>query len=119
MAVFGSGKRPPRGDSSKKSFKLKMAKYLDKKELRCVTVRDSEGVETIISHGAVFSSKKGILGIINDSGECIFACEATAMNVGELLSLEGAVITAFDLKTEEIITVVAYYKYWRQIEKDS
>ena len=90
------------------------AKYLDGKQLKYVTQR-KDNVETVISHGAVILYREDRI-CIYDGPDVIFCCEAQSMEAGELMSLEGAVITAPDLTRDgEEVTVVAYYKYWREV----
>lgn len=115
MGSFGSGKRPPKGDPSKKGFGTKMARYLSDKELRCISER-KDGIETVLSHGGVLKKKGKELHIYGEDELLVFSCGCEGMNVGELLSLEGVVITARDLATEEYRTVIAYYKYWRSLD---
>lgn len=115
MGAFGSGKRVPKGDPGKKGFGTKMAKYLSDKALRCVSER-IDGVETVLSHGGVLKREGKSLLVFGEHDELIFSCEAESMTAGELMSLEGVVITAADLATGEIRTLIAYYKYWRALE---
>lgn len=114
MGAFGSGKKVPKGDPGKRGFGTKMAKYLSDKALRCVSER-SDGIETVLSHGGILKRKGKLLCVYGEHDELIFSCVAEEMNAGELMSLEGVVITARDAETEEWRTIIAYYKYWRPL----
>ena len=115
MGAFGSGKRVPKGDPGKKGFGTKMAKYLSDKALRCVSER-VDSIETVLSHGGMLKRKGKYLCVYGEHDELLFSCVSGEMNAGELLSLEGVVIAAEDMETEEVRTVIAYYKYWRPLE---
>lgn len=115
MGAFGSGKRPPKGDPSKKGFGTKMAKYLSDKALRCVSERQ-DGIETVLSHGGILKKKGRELRVYGEDDILIFSCDPEEMNAGELLSLEGVVISARDLFSGKYRTVIAYYKYWRPLD---
>lgn len=99
-----------------KRYRKDMAKHLDKKQLKCVTVRDETGRESVIG-------REGDLLIRGDeffvyaSSKVLMRCKIIDMSAWELLSLEGVVITAPDLdKGGEEHTLIAYYKYWRKME---
>lgn len=115
MGAFGSGKKVPRGDPGKRGFGTKMAKYLDRKELRCISER-IDGIETVLTHGGIISFKKRKLYLIDESENAVFSCIAERMNAGELMSLEGVVIDAVDSDTGNMRHMIAYYKYWRPLE---
>ena len=114
MGAFGSGKRVPKGDPGKRGFGSKMAKYLSGKALRCVSERSGE-IETVLSHGGVLRREGKLLCVYGEGDELLFSCLSEDMNAGELLSLEGVVITAADARTGDVRTIVAYYKYWRPL----
>jgi len=114
MGAFGSGKKVPKGDPGKRGFGTKMAKYLSDKALRCVSER-IDGVETVLSHGGILKRVKKNLLVFGEGDELLFSCDAESMTAGELMSLEGVVITAADLETGNVRTLIAYYKYWRPL----
>ena len=94
---------------------VEMAKYLNEKKLKYVTERDKDGVEKVICRDSVILFRDGCI-CIYDGPDAVFRCEAAKMEAGELMSLEGVVITAPDLvRGGESVTVVAYYKYWREV----
>ena len=90
------------------------AKYLNEKKLRYVTRREN-GVETVICRDSVILYRDKCI-CIYDGPDAVFKCDPEQMDAGELMSLEGVVITAPDLTRDgESVTVVAYYKYWREV----
>ena len=98
----GMGKKP-----------VDKAKYLNEKKLEYVTKRD-DGTETVICRDSVILFRDKRI-CIYDGPNVVFQCDPEQMDAGELMSLEGVVITAPDLtRGGEIVTVVAYYKYWRE-----
>lgn len=100
-------------DESSPAFRREMAKKLDGRHIKYVTVR-VEGVEEIIG-------REGHINILPCGDEVAVVCgieskfrgkiDDTAM--WELLSLEGVVITGVDLDTGEEKSITAYYKYYR------
>ena len=91
------------------------AKYLNEKKLRYVTQRSADGVESVICRDSVILYRDDCI-CIYDGPDAVFRCRADEMDAGELMSLEGVVITAPDLsRGGESVTVVAYYKYWRAV----
>ena len=92
-----------------------VAKYLNEKKLKYVTERGKDGVETVVCRDSVILLRDGCI-CIYDGADVVFSCEVERMQAGELMSLEGVVITAPDLTKEgEETTVVSYYKYWREV----
>ncbi len=94
------------------AFRRKMAKKIDGRVIRYVTER-VEGVENVIG-------KEGHANIVNETEFAItcgikeiFRADIDEMGAWELMSLDGAVLTAFDKAVGRERTVVAYYKYYR------
>ena len=94
------------------AFRRFMAQKLDGKYIKYVTER-CDGIETVIG-------REGHSNIVSDTefavtcGICeIFRADIDGMRAWELLSLEGAVLTAFDKTVGKERTVVIYYKYYR------
>lgn len=101
-----------RKDEDSPAFRRAMAEKLDGRNIRYVTERQ-EGIETVIG-------REGHANMINDnefavtSGiETLFLADIEEMKAWELLSLEGAVLTAFDKHTGRERSIVIYYKYYR------
>ena len=94
------------------AFRRKMAQKLDGKYIKYVTER-TDGIETVIG-------REGHANIVTETEfavTCgiteIFRADIEQMSAWELLSLEGAVLTAFDKAAGRERSVVIYYKYYR------
>ncbi len=94
------------------AFRRKMAQKLDGRYIKYVTERE-DGIETVIG-------REGHANIVNETEfavTCgiteIFRADIDAMGAWELLSLEGAVLTAYDKAAGRERSVVIYYKYYR------
>ena len=99
-------------DEDSPEFRLFMAKKLDGKYIKYVTEREN-GIETVIGregHSNIVSETEFAVtcGITE-----IFRADIDGMKAWELLSLEGAVLTAYDKAAGRERTVVIYYKYYR------
>ncbi len=99
-------------DENSPAFRRAMAKKLDGRCIRYVTER-CDGVETVIG-------KDGHINIVGEDEfavtcgiKTIFRAGIDELQAWELLSLEGAVLTAFDKENGCERTVVVYYKYYR------
>ena len=99
----------------KKKDNKELYRRIDKKPLKYVTERDLETyVESVIG-------KDGRINIYDDeisvycNGAEAFRCKLEGADVGELMSMEGAVIKGIDLKTGKMRSIVAYYKYYRKV----
>ena len=114
MGLFSRRDKPPRGTDSPE-FKAYMARRVSDKLIRCVLERGDDGTDTIIGKSGFFSVKDGLLEIICD-GKALFCGEITSLSIWELLSLDGVVIGGYDRTVGRDRTVMAYYKYYRDIK---
>lgn len=90
---------------------------LNERKLRCVSERKN-GIEEIIAREGLFIFRDGYLLIYAGGADPIFKCLPHEAEAGELMSMEGIVITAPDHASEgELRTVIAYYKYWREVSE--
>lgn len=99
-------------DEDNPAFRRMMAEKLDGKYIKYVTEREN-GTETVIG-------REGHANIVSESEfavTCgiteIFRADIDTMQAWELLSLEGAVLTAYDKAAGKERSVVIYYKYYR------
>ncbi len=99
-------------DENSPAFRRKMAEKLDGKYIKYVTERE-DGKEVIIG-------REGHSNIISETEfavtcgiETIFLADIESMRAWELLSLEGAVLTAYDKVKGYERSIVIYYKYYR------
>lgn len=102
-------------DPNSKKYKLEMAEHLNGMALKCVTER-IDGIEEVVGRSGSITVRDGEL-IVYSSMDVVFRCSVLEMSVWELMSLDGAVITAPDLEhgaAERTVTV--HYTYWRTLE---
>ncbi len=94
------------------AFKEQMAKKIAYHRLRYITEREGE-TDLIIGRDGGFNIRDGEF-IISADNHVVFRCRISEMQASELLSLEGAIITAPDLEHDGMMrTVIAYYVYFR------
>ena len=94
------------------SFKIEMAEKIARRRLRYVTERIDD-TDLVIGRDGGFNIR-GDEFIISADNHVIFRCLISEMQASELLSLEGAIITAPDLEHGGALrTVIAYYVYFR------
>lgn len=94
------------------SFKIAMAQKIALHRLRYITEREGD-TDIIIGRNGGFNIR-GDEFIISADNHVVFRCRIDKMQASELMSLEGAIITAPDLENgERMRTVIAYYVYFR------
>ncbi len=94
------------------AFREQMAKKIARHRLRYITEREGE-TDLIIGRDGGFNIRDGEF-IISADNHVVFRCKVNEMQASELLSLEGAIITAPDLEHGGVMrTVIAYYVYFR------
>jgi len=103
-------------NENSKRYRRDFADYLNGKSLKCVTERVN-GIEEVIGHkGAIIRRDDELL--VYASQEVLLRTKVWDLQAGELLSLEGVVITAPDMEHGgEERTIIAYYSYWRKLEE--
>ena len=114
MGLFSKRRKPPK-DTSSPEFKRYMAERISDKLIKCVLERNEDYTDTIIGKSGFFAYKDGILEIISE-GRTVFCGEVDTLTIWELLSLDGAVITGYDRTVDRTRTVMAYYKYYREVK---
>ncbi len=93
-------------------FKIQMAKKIAFHRLRYITEREGD-TDIIIGRDGGFNIR-GDEFIISADNRVVFRCRIAEMQASELMSLEGAIITAPDLESGgKLRTVIAYYVYYR------
>lgn len=96
----------------KVSFRRAMAEKIARHRLRYVSEREGD-MDIIIGRDGGFNIRDGEF-IISADNHVVFRCKVNEMQASELLSLEGAIITAPDLENGGVVrTVIAYYVYFR------
>ena len=110
MAFFDIFKKKKAEDTV--AFRVQMAKKIALHRLRYVTERVDE-TDLIIGHDGGFNIRNDEF-IVSADNHVVFRCNVKDMQASELLSKEGAIITAPDLeKGGEVRTIIVYYVYFR------
>lgn len=109
MALFKRDK-PPK-DPHSPEFMRYMAKKLDGRKVRFALEREGD-TDKIIGKDGFISVYEGFLSVICGEKTLFKAKVDTIISFYEFLSLEGAIITAFDVILEKERTIMAYYKYF-------
>lgn len=102
-----------KSDEDSPAFRRAMAQKLDGKIVKYVTERDENGTETVIGREGHANIVNGDTFSVTCGIDTIFSAPIEQMRAWELLSLEGAVLTAFDTAVGRERSVVIYYKYYR------
>ena len=91
-----------------------LAEKMDGMHIRYAVER-IDGVETILGKEGHIN-RTGVQGeniSIVCGVETLFCAEISKMELSELLSLDGAVLSGYDLHSGRYRTVIAYYQYYR------
>ena len=109
MGLFGRKKLDP----NSKKFRWEMARSVEGQHIKYVTEK-KENVDEVIG-------RNGGLNIRNDefivyaSAKVLFRCKVDDLQIWELLSKDGVVLTGPDIESGgRERTVVAYYVYYRK-----
>lgn len=100
-------------NENSKSFRVEMAKHLAGRAIKYCTERDPEtGTDTVIGHAGSLSIKDDEF-IVLSSADIVFRCKITELRAWELMSNDGAMLTAPDLTHEgKERTIMVYYTYY-------
>ena len=109
MGLFGRKKLDP----NSKKFRWEMARSVEGQHIKYVTEK-KDNVDEVIG-------RNGGLNIRNDefivyaSAKVLFRCKVDDLQIWELLSKDGVVLTGPDLENDgKERTVIAYYVYYRK-----
>lgn len=96
-------------------FRRKMAEHLNERHVKYVTER-IEGIEEVIGREGALILKGDeflVFAETRNGKEVLMRAKVDDLSAWELLSLEGAVLTACDIEHGgEKRTIIAYYKYY-------
>ena len=110
MSIFNMFKKKKPEDSP--AFRLEMAKKIAVHRLRYITERIND-TELVIGRDGGFNIRNDEF-IVSADNHVVFRCNVKEMQASELLSKEGAILTAPDLENGgKLRTVVVYYVYFR------
>ena len=97
------------------AFRRNLAKKINSSSLKYVSERlDDE--ETVVCH-------KGYITVIGDELEisgvdkgAVFRAKIDTLSMNELLSMDGIILTGFDILSGRERSIVAYYTYYRKVD---
>jgi len=99
-------------NENSKSYKREKAKSYDGKILRYVTEVTEQG-DVIIGKNGDITVREGRL-IVCAGGKKLFDGLAEEITCGDLMSLDGVVITGYDETEHKERSIIAYFKYYRK-----
>ena len=112
MFNFFKKRIKPKNENSRR-FKEEMAAHLAGRHIKYCTER-KDNVDEISGRDGCLSLRDGEF-IVFSSGDIVLRTNVEEMRASELLSLEGAIITAPDYEHGgEERTIIAYYTYYRK-----
>ena len=111
--MFGFIKKlfKPKNENSV-AFRIEMAKHLSGRAIKYCTEREEDGNDTVIGHAGSLSIKDDEF-IVLSSSDIVFRCKVTELRAWELMSNDGAMLTAPDLtQNRRERTIIVYYTYY-------
>jgi hypothetical protein len=99
-------------DPNSKRSRWDMAEMICGKHIRYVTEKQND-VDVVIGREGGFNIREGDL-LVYASSKVVFRAEIDELQIWELLSKDGVVLTGFDKETGRERTVIAYYVYYRK-----
>lgn len=113
MGLFSkkTGKKSKNTDSKK--FRWEMANSIHNKHIRYVTEK-RDGVDEVIGRSGGINLRGDEL-LVYASADVLFRAKVEELQIWELLSKDGVVLTGPDLEHGgEVRTIIAYYVYYRK-----
>ena len=111
MGLFERFKR--KKDPNSKQFRREMAQSIHGRHIRYVTEKKN-GVDEVIGRNGNINIRNDEL-LLFASSDVIFRAKVDELQIWELLSKDGVVLTGADLENGGIErTVIAYYVYYRK-----
>ncbi len=99
-------------DPNSKRSRRDMAQMVCGKHIRYVSEKQND-VDVVIGREGGFNIREGDL-LVYASSRVVFRAEIDELQIWELLSKDGVVLTGFDKETGRERTVIAYYVYYRK-----
>ena len=110
MAFFGLFKK--RNIEDTPAFRKQMAEKIAVRRLRYISERIND-TELIVGRDGGFNIRNDEF-IVSADNHVVFRCKIKEMQASELMSKEGAIITAPDLEHGgNMRTIIVYYVYFR------
>ena len=99
-------------DPNSKRSRWDMAQMICGKHIRYVSEKQND-VDVIIGREGGFNIREEDL-LVYASSRVVFRAKIDELQIWELLSKDGVVLTGYDKETQRERTVVAYYVYYRK-----
>ena len=99
-------------DPNSKSARWDMAQMICGKHIRYVSEKQND-VDVVIGREGGFNIREEDL-LVYASSKVVFRAKIDDLQIWELLSKDGVVLTGYDKETQRERTVVAYYVYYRK-----
>ena len=112
MGLFSRLRKPKNPDSKK--YRWEMAMAVCGQHIKYVTEKKEDGVDEVIGKNGGLNIRDGIF-IVYASQNVVFRCPVEDLQIWELLSRDGVVLTGPDMEHGgQVRTVIAYYVYYRK-----
>ena len=99
-------------DPSSKRNRWEMAQNLCGKQIKYVTEKQND-VDVVIGKSGGFNIRDEEL-IVFASSKVVFRADVEGLEIWELLSKDGVVITGYDKENSAERTIIAHYVYYRK-----
>jgi hypothetical protein len=110
MGLFGKKKNDP----NSKKFRWEMARSVEGQHIKYVTEKKDGEVDEVIGRNGGLNIREDEF-IVYASAKVLFRCKVDDLQIWELLSKDGVVLTGPDIESGgKERTVVAYYVYYRK-----
>lgn len=110
MGLFGKKKNDP----NSKKFRWEMARSVEGQHIKYVTEKKDGEVDEVIGRNGGLNIRDDEV-IVYASAKVLFRCKVDDLQIWELLSKDGVVLTGPDIESGgKERTVVAYYVYYRK-----
>lgn len=113
MGLFGKKDVRKSKKTDSKKFRREMAMAVNHQHIRYVTEK-RDGVDEVIGRSGGINIRDDEL-LLYASSDVLFRCKIDDLEIWELLSKDGVVLTGPDAEHgDRLRTVIAYYVYYRK-----
>ena len=110
MGLFGKKKNDP----NSKKFRWEMARSVEGQHIKYVTEKKDGEVDEVIGRNGGLNIRDDEF-IVYASADVVFRCPVDDLDIWELMSRDGVVLTGPDLEHGGAVrTVIAHYVYYRK-----
>ena len=99
-------------DSTSKKTRWEMAERISKNPIKYVTEKQND-VDVVVGKSGGFNIRDEEL-IVFSSAKVVFRADIEGLEIWELLSKDGVVITGYDKESNSQRTIIAHYVYYRK-----